>query len=557
MTTGYNAKGELTSYTYPDGTAVVRSYTARGELCQLTHLEQRSIDTRVYDNGGRMTSSKPFSNTNPRWQSDLCQRSERIRRTVESNGVSETRAYNTENTLASIIFSGASIGNLSYGWDANKNKTSEVRIASCLPSPCTQQASCSDSKSRLPSPRTRGEGLGVRGSSIGEDRSLVLTRTHGPTHELLTAGGQNISTDVKGNITFIPASLRPTASSLTSVWDFDNRLNTADVGSDGSVDVTYKFDAIGRRVFRDNGTTATIYVQAGQQTIADYTASSAPSSPTYRYVYASYIDEPVLRFKPSGSESLYYHRNQQYSVVALTNSSAAIVERYAYSAYGVPTITNASGTLLPVGSVDNRYLYTGREWDQTLSLYHYRARMYDANLGRFASRDPIAYRGNSLNLVSFLSSRPMVAVDPSGKAAVLCTFKCKELGPGHDPIDDVEIETDCLALGETCCEAEREKVEEDLGKNRCHVDCKLKKWKLKDADDDHHPPSPCYVESCKLSCSMEMVLCQGVCSIVAKKPAQCITLCATYKLACDQYCTKNCVPGWDPTDPYGPNGIVW
>ncbi|MDX1927138.1 MAG: hypothetical protein SFV81_11505, partial [Pirellulaceae bacterium] len=29
-TTGYNAKGELTSYTYPDGTAVGRTYTARG-----------------------------------------------------------------------------------------------------------------------------------------------------------------------------------------------------------------------------------------------------------------------------------------------------------------------------------------------------------------------------------------------------------------------------------------------------------------------------------------------------------------------------------------------
>jgi hypothetical protein len=39
--------------------------------------------------------------------------------------VSETRAYNNDNTLASISFSGASIGNLSYGWDANKNKTNE------------------------------------------------------------------------------------------------------------------------------------------------------------------------------------------------------------------------------------------------------------------------------------------------------------------------------------------------------------------------------------------------------------------------------------------------
>ena len=48
-------------------------------------------------------------------------------------GVSEIRAYNTDNTLASINFAGASIGNLTYGWGANKNKTSEAHIASCRP----------------------------------------------------------------------------------------------------------------------------------------------------------------------------------------------------------------------------------------------------------------------------------------------------------------------------------------------------------------------------------------------------------------------------------------
>ena len=42
-----------------------------------------------------------------------------------SNGVSETRAYNNDNTLASIGFSGAPTGHLIYNWDANENKTSE------------------------------------------------------------------------------------------------------------------------------------------------------------------------------------------------------------------------------------------------------------------------------------------------------------------------------------------------------------------------------------------------------------------------------------------------
>ncbi len=40
------------------------------------------------------------------------------------------------------------------------------------------------------------------------------TRTHCPTHELLTAAGSNVSTDVKGNITVTPASLRPISAGV-------------------------------------------------------------------------------------------------------------------------------------------------------------------------------------------------------------------------------------------------------------------------------------------------------------------------------------------------------
>ncbi len=41
---------------------------------------------------------------------------------VYNNGVSEARTYNNDNTLASINFTGASIGNLTYGWDNNKTE---------------------------------------------------------------------------------------------------------------------------------------------------------------------------------------------------------------------------------------------------------------------------------------------------------------------------------------------------------------------------------------------------------------------------------------------------
>ena len=133
---------------------------------------------------------------------------------------------------------------------------------------------------------------------------------------------------------------------------------------------------------------------------------------TDAYVYASYIDEPVMR--AGGSGDRYLHRNQQYSIVALTDSTGAIKERYSYDAYGTPTIADASGVVRTASAEDNRYTYTGREYDESLDLYHYRARMYDSISGRFISRDPIC----SITRVhyAYVRSAPTRYLDWSGCA---------------------------------------------------------------------------------------------------------------------------------------------
>ena len=204
------------------------------------------------------------------------------------------------------------------------------------------------------------------------------------------------------------------------------------MGNNSKVDVTYKFDALGRRVYRDDGTTVMVYVQVGQQTIADYVAGTVATSPDYNYVYASYIDEPIMR--DDGSAKLYYHRNQQYSIVALTDGSGSIVERYAYSAYGVPTLMNSAGLVLSSSGFDNRYTYTGREWDEDFHLYHYRARMYDSNLGRFCSTDPIRY-ADGYNQFAYVASQPLKKIDPTGNTSVVLTPSAPEYGPFRPCVD--------------------------------------------------------------------------------------------------------------------------
>jgi len=126
-----------------------------------------------------------------------------------------------------------------------------------------------------------------------------------------------------------PQAQVPSASRLPR--DFENKLIAADT-DDASMDSIFnKFNALGRRVGRDDGAANVTYFQDDQQTIADYPSSTATSSPTYTYVFASYIDEPVMR---GGSGGLrYYNRNQQYSITAVSDGGGSVVERYAYSAY--------------------------------------------------------------------------------------------------------------------------------------------------------------------------------------------------------------------------------
>ena len=98
-----------------------------------------------------------------------------------------------------------------------------------------------------------------------------MSESGGMNVNRLTAGGQNVATDVKGNITTLPANLRPagatTAMNLT--WDSDNKLRSADIDATGTADVNFQYDALGRRVARTGTGVSVVYVQMDQQTTAE------------------------------------------------------------------------------------------------------------------------------------------------------------------------------------------------------------------------------------------------------------------------------------------------
>ncbi len=71
----------------------------------------------------------------------------------------------------------------------------------------------------------------------------------------------------------------------------------------------------------------------------------------------------------------------------------------------------------------NRYRFGTKRLDADSDLYHFIARQYEADLGRFASRDPY-YVIVVVSGYGFVSSRPTRLADPFGRL---------ERDPGYDP----------------------------------------------------------------------------------------------------------------------------
>ena len=230
-----------------------------------------------------------------------------------------------------------------------------------------------------------------------------VSRTHSNAHEVTAVGATSLTHDVKGNLTANP--LR----NHNYTWDFDNRMSGADTDGDTTTDVSFEYDALGRRVKKGS----TVYAYSGQQVIAEYASGANPSLPTEQYVYASYVDEPILKdgTLSSGTGIVYYSRNQQYSITGLTDTSGNVVERYSYSAYGDLTIYDSTGTSITSSAYANSYTYTGRRFDSETEIYHFRARMYDAKLGRFIGRDALGFV-DGMNL--YAGYFAINGTDPSG-----------------------------------------------------------------------------------------------------------------------------------------------
>ncbi len=200
----------------------------------------------------------------------------------------------------------------------------------------------------------------------------------------------------------------------------------------GNIGVYYSYDALGRKIERLDGDGGyEYYFHDGNQIVADFDGNEWRVIRSY--TYGPGIDN-ILSMTVHGSTSTntyYYLKDLSNTVLSLVNDNGIAVEYYEYDAYGNVTIRNESGTVISTSAYGNRYLFQGREYDYTTQLYHFRARWYDPETGRWLSNDPIGISGG-LNLYAFCSNDPVNFVDPMGLDVWVIVDGRSAISVGHE-----------------------------------------------------------------------------------------------------------------------------
>ncbi|WP_245536763.1 RHS repeat domain-containing protein [Solitalea canadensis] len=116
------------------------------------------------------------------------------------------------------------------------------------------------------------------------------------------------------------------------------------------------------------------------------------------------VCDPVISDKSNLSDHL---GNALVSVDKDPSTGAArVIQEDEYYAFGLRKgITSSSG---------NRYLYNGKELQESLGQYDYGARFYDPTLGRWNVPDPLAELSFSLTPYRYCYNNPIGFIDPFG-----------------------------------------------------------------------------------------------------------------------------------------------
>lgn len=381
----YDTAARTTTVTYPGGRVVKALANQRAGLECIEDGAGQPLIQYTYDGAGRAQTKSYL------------------------NGVSASFAYNANGWITQLTYDHGSsqILGLEYGFDNQGNRTyvrklhdlsiSENYVYDAKYRLTQFKRGSPDGSGNIPSPsKQTAYTLDVLDNWNSKTTDGVTqTRTHNNMNELVSIDGTTLTYDENGNLV--------DDGTNTYEYDYENRLLKVTRKSDSAVLAEHKYDALGRRVEKSVGGTATQYVYHAGHVIQEYTDGALDN-------------EYVSGFVPSdglvctGSTAHAYHTDSIGNVIGITDGSGNLVETYVYAPYGSATVFDSGGTEIPGSSIGNEYMFALMRYDSESGLHHTLHRKYSAYQGRFTTHDPI----RSLNPYVYAASNPINLVDPLG-----------------------------------------------------------------------------------------------------------------------------------------------
>jgi RHS repeat-associated protein len=182
------------------------------------------------------------------------------------------------------------------------------------------------------------------------------------------------------------------------------------VKSGSTVVASYQYDALNRRVKKIVGSeTRLFYYNQNWQCLEEYVGSDC----NVRFVWGlRYVDDLVTY--RNGSADYHVLQDANWNVVALTNVSGVVQERYTYASFGKLNVFDASFMPKSASIYNLTRSFTGQVLDNETGLMLYRNRGYHPMLGKFLQRDPIGYQAGDLSLMRYVGNRVNGSYDSKG-----------------------------------------------------------------------------------------------------------------------------------------------
>lgn len=241
-------------------------------------------------------------------------------------------------------------------------------------------------------------------------------------------------------------------------YDYENRLTEITGITQNN------YDAIGRKITTIMGAIPYNNYYNSNQIIENSDVSNATVK---TFVYATWIDD-LLSYK--WHDTIYYVVNNNQGDILSAFNSNILSERYEYNAFGIVKLSNSLFSQITSSQINNNLFFQGRFYLSNKS-YDFRTRVFNADIGRFTSRDFLKFiDGYNLYHSYFIPNK----VDPFGASASqsICYKKCHSAnGP-------------------------------DMNSSLCLYYC-LSNWKLQKSADEHETkcdPIRKQSQDCRISC---------------------------------------------------------